>query len=115
MSELDIDAIKARLEARRGLPVFLTGGDIAKTQENKQGVYRWYFHGTWDDAGFFAEAPGYIAALITEVETLRGQVEAVRAATANHPDPCEKHPDGDTVTCGWKSAYQDVVRALEAA
>ena len=76
MSELDIDAIKARLEDRSGLPVFLTDGDIAKTQENKQGVYRWYFHGTWDDAGFFAEAPGDIAALITEVETLRGQIDA---------------------------------------
>ena len=34
-------------------------------------------------------------------------------AVANHPDPCEKHPEGDAVTCGWKSAYQDVVRALE--
>ena len=45
MSELDIDAIKARLEDRSGLPVFLTDGNIAKTQENKQGVYRWYFHG----------------------------------------------------------------------
>ena len=171
MSELDIDAIKARLEDRSGLPVFLTDGDIAKTQENKQGVYRWYFHGTWDDAGFFAEAPEDIAALITEVERLRGQVnelatlweaatdavnldtdarlgewqtafdwlvakyhesgyraggqdsltentalqaqiDAVRAATANHPDPCEKHPDGDTVSCGWKNAYLDVVETL---
>ena len=74
MSELDIDAIKARLEDRSGLPVFLTDGDIAKTQENKQGVYRWYFHGTWDDAGFFAEAPEDIAALIAEVELLKEAV-----------------------------------------
>ena len=112
MSEPDIDAIKARLEDRSGLPVFLTDGDIAKTQENKQGVYRWYFHGTWDDAGFFAEAPEDIAALITEVERLRGQVEAVRAVTANHPNHCSKHPEDDPVSCGWKSAYIDVVETL---
>ena len=67
------------------------------------------------DSTFIAHAPEDMRALIEEVETLRGQVEAVRAAVANHPAPCEKHPDGDTVTCGWKSAYQDVVRALEAA
>ena len=54
-----------------------------------------------------------LAALISEVERLREQVDAVRAAVANHPDPCEKHPDGDVVTCGWKSAYRDVVHALE--
>ena len=67
------------------------------------------------DGELYEHAPEDIRALIAEVETLRGQVEAVRAATANHPDPCEKHPDGDAVTCGWKTAYRDVVRALEAA
>ena len=55
-----------------------------------------------------------LAALVAEVERLRGQIDAVRAAVANHPDPCEKHPDGDTVSCGWKSAYRDIVHALEA-
>ena len=95
------------------------------------------------DAEMIAHAPEDIAALVAEVERLRAtviveqnrrqpwvklahqnaqevkrlreQVEAVRAATANHPDPCEKHPDDDVVTCGWKSAYRDVVRALEVA
>ena len=42
------------------------------------------------------------------------RLERIQAATANHPAPCEKYPDGDVVTCGWKSAYRDVVRALEA-
>ena len=45
------------------------------------------------DAEFIAHAPSDITALIAEVETLRGQIDAVRAATANHPAPCEKHPD----------------------
>ena len=67
------------------------------------------------NAELYANAPSDLAALISEVETLRGQIDAVRAAVANHPDPCGKHPDGDTVTCGWKTAYRDVVRALEAA
>ena len=31
----------------------------------------------------------------------------------NHPDPCGKHPDGDPVTCGWKSAYASVIWALK--
>ena len=53
-----------------------------------------------------------LAALITEVEKLRGQIDAVRAATANHPNPCEKHPEDDPVSCGWKSAYIDVVETL---
>ena len=53
-----------------------------------------------------------LAALITEVERLRGQVEAVRAVTANHPNPCSKHPEDDPVSCGWKSAYIDVVETL---
>ena len=67
------------------------------------------------NAELYANAPSDLAALVAEVERLRIQVDAVRAAVANHPDPCEKHPDGDAVTCGWKSAYQDVVHALEAA
>ena len=93
------------------------------------------------DAEFIANAPEDIASLVAEVERLRAtviveqnrrqpwvklahqnaqevkrlreQVDAVRSATANHPDPCEKHPDDDAVTCGWKSAYRDVVHALE--
>ena len=64
------------------------------------------------NAELYAHAPSDIAALITEVEKLRGQIDAVRAATANHPNPCEKHPEDDPVSCGWKSAYIDVVETL---
>ena len=49
------------------------------------------------DAEMIAHAPSDLAALVAEVERLRGQVNAVKAAVANHPDPCEKHPDGDAV------------------
>ena len=64
------------------------------------------------NAELYAHAPSDLAALITEVEKLRGQIDAVRAATANHPNPCEKHPEDDPVSCGWKSAYIDVVETL---
>ena len=53
-----------------------------------------------------------LAALVAEVERLRGQIDAVKAATANHPNPCSKHPEDDPVSCGWKSAYIDVVETL---
>lgn len=36
-------------------------------------------------------------------------IEAVRVARANHPE-CDKVPDG--ISCGWKSAVQDIDAAL---
>ena len=92
------------------------------------------------DAEMIAHAPSDLAALVAEVERLkeaviveqnrrkpwvklahqnaqevkrlRGQIDAVKAATANHPAPCGKHPEDDPVSCGWKSAYIDVVETL---
>ena len=52
------------------------------------------------------------ADIATENSVLRAQIDAVRAATANHPNPCSKHPEDDPVSCGWKSAYIDVVETL---
>ena len=31
----------------------------------------------------------------------------------NHPDPCDKHPEGDVITCGWKNAYASFIWALK--
>ena len=127
MSDLDLEPIKARLDKAHtewgpwkakedswdgysvviddnGPGVSIIAEQIGQGEDEGRG-----------DAEFIAHAPEDIAALVAEVERLRGQVEAVRAAVANHPDPCEKHPDGDTVSCGWKSAYQDIIHALEAA
>ena len=52
------------------------------------------------------------ADIATENSVLRAQIDAVRAVTANHPNPCSKHPEDDPVSCGWKSAYIDVVETL---
>ena len=54
-----------------------------------------------------------------EVERLTAQVDAVKVAVSNHPNPCELYDDPDDdedslpVSCGWKNAYQDVLKALE--
>ena len=47
-----------------------------------------------------------------ELDILPSKLSRVMDAVSNHPDPCEKHPDDDIVSCGWKSAYRDVVRIL---
>lgn len=33
--------------------------------------------------------------------------------TENHPDPCDEHPEGDVITCGWKNAYKSITWALK--
>ena len=55
-----------------------------------------------------------LAALIAEVERLRGQIEGLRAIIDSHPNPleCEKHNDDDTVSCGWKIAYTQIVQQI---
>lgn len=40
--------------------------------------------------------------------------ELFESVIARHPKPeCEEHPDGDVVSCGWKSAYRDMLEVLE--
>lgn len=56
-----------------------------------------------------AEAAREVEARIRAEEV----VDGVRAAVGRHPDPdCDLHPDGDIISCGWKHAYRDVLRAL---
>ncbi len=76
MSDLDLTPIKDRLARARHLPIFLTGGDIAKARENRKGLYRWHLEGTWDDAVLFGRARDDIAALVAEVERLRERQES---------------------------------------
>ena len=79
MTELDLTPIKDRLWRARHLPVFLTGGDIAKARENRKSLYRWHLEGTWDDAVLFGHARDDIAALVAEVERLRKENEELTA------------------------------------
>ena len=41
-------------------------------------------------------------------------IEALRAIIDSHPNPleCEKHADDDTVSCGWKIAYTQIVQQI---
>lgn len=66
------------------------------------------------DATFIAEAPSDLAALLAEVERLRGQIEGLCAIIDSHPNPleCGKHDDNDTVSCGWKLAYTQIVQQI---
>ena len=55
-----------------------------------------------------------LAALVAEVERLRGQIEGLCAIIDSHPNPleCGKHDDDDPVSCGWKLAYTQVVQQI---
>lgn len=48
---------------------------------------------------------------LTKVRLLRDDLARVDAAIANHPNPgpCDAAAEG--ATCGWKVAYQDVLKA----
>lgn len=59
-----------------------------------------------------AASPATVLALIDRLEAAEAKVERVRTALANHPR-CERHPDDDPITCGWKSAVLDVQAALK--
>ena len=86
-----LDQVGARLDAVRREPA----------QEDRE-----YDHESraWSD--LYQYAPSDLARahhIITRM------VEAAK----NHPDPCDKHPDDDPVTCGWKRAYESVIWALK--
>ena len=55
-----------------------------------------------------------LAALLDEVERLRGQIEGLCAIIDSYPNPleCGKHDDDDPVSCGWKLAYTQVVQQI---
>ena len=42
------------------------------------------------------------------------EIEAVKAAVQRHPDvlECSEYGEDEPISCGWKSAYRDVVWAL---
>ena len=120
MSELDIDAIKARLDKAHtewgpwkakedswngysvviddnGPGVSIIAEQICQGEDEGRG-----------DAEFIAHAPEDIRALLDEVK-------AVRDAVARHPDvmECSEYSDDEPVSCGWKHAYEDVVHAMK--
>ena len=92
------------------------------------GNYDWEAGGIMEEADteFIAHAPedmkllldiledysDFVAELVEENHTLKYQLEQIKVAISNHPNPCSKHPEDDPVSCGWKSAYIDVVETL---
>ena len=132
---MDLQAIEARLEAATQGPwdvetipetgesrVFVrsnTGDPMLDVSVAPHGVRA-------EDAEFIAHAPedmkllldiledysDFVAELVEENHTLKYQLEQIKVAISNHPNPCSKHPEDDPVSCGWKSAYIDVVETL---
>ena len=96
MTTLDLEPIKERLAAATKMPA--SGVKLPDDD--------------WQT--FVNHAPSDLAALLAEVERLRGQIEGLRAIVDSYPNPleCEKHGDDDTVSCGWKLAYTQIVQEI---
>ena len=86
-----LDGVSARLDAVRREPA----------QEERD-----YDHESraWSD--LYQNAPADLARAHHIITRMVGAAE-------NHPDPCEEHPEGDVISCGWKSAYSGVIWALK--
>lgn len=84
MSDLELDAIKARAEAATAGP-WMAGGTGRHEGTVFAGVMRLgrFFDQSGDDAEFIAHARSDIPALITEVERLRDELDRLRFASSN--------------------------------
>ena len=77
------------------------------------GNYDWEAGGIMEEADteFIAHAPEDIAHLLSMVQEQAQKIKAVESAVMGHPK-CSKYSDNGPISCGWKSAYLDVVHAL---
>ena len=120
---MDLQAIEARLEAAspgpwkaqpfedEGSPIVGSGhevGLVAYALRSGAVCDKWYDKPQCEaDSEFIAHAPEDIRALLDAVK-------AVREVVARHPDvlECSEYGEDEPISCGWKSAYRDVVWAL---
>lgn len=51
--------------------------------------------------------------ILAERDAALAREAKVREAVARHPK-CDRYDDDGPISCGWKSAFRDVVRALDA-
>jgi len=120
MTELDLDAIRARAEAATEEP-WRAWLDERRPNERTATVETAYIRDSYDpelitdwcwdaDAEFIAHARSDVPNLLTEVERLRAAVDVVRMVLKQHPT-CDVHDD-DAITCGWKTAVRDIQIAL---
>lgn len=86
-----LDQVEARLDAVRREPA-QEDRDYDKESQ------------AWSD--LYQHAP-------TDLERAHRIITRMVRAAENHPDPCDEHPKGDVITCGWKSAYASVIWALK--
>ena len=67
-------------------------------------------------AGDLADNPlaDLVNKLSNSVSQLLYVIEEIETARSNHPT-CGKHPEKDSVTCGWKVVVRDIDNVLERA
>lgn len=78
----------------------------ANADETLQAVHRTHLAAALAAAGF-----GHVGTMKARAEAAEAQVAAVRAARADHP-MCDRHDEGDPVSCGWKQVVLDIDAAL---
>ncbi len=126
----EIQEIEARLAAATPGPWSRSGYDVGQVVYGPGGqpdlIGPISTNSDIEDAEFIAHAPedmkllldiledysDFVAELVEENHTLKYQLEQIKVAISNHPNPCSKHPEDDPVSCGWKSAYIDIVETL---
>ena len=107
----EIQEIEARLSAATPGPWSRSGYDVGQVVYGPGGqpdlIGPISTNSDIEDAEFIAHAPEDIRALLDEVK-------AVKAAVQRHPDvlECSEYGEDEPISCGWKSAYRDVVWAL---
>ncbi len=123
MSDLDLDAIRARADAATPGPWDCERPNQAYriyelSSQSPQGLNETLaeisgFNAS-ADAEFITHARTDIPALLAEVDQLRKIVSDVLHVLSWEPDPCPVHPD-DVTVCGWKVDIGQIRGILTAA
>lgn len=88
-------------------------GESVEVDEQQLFIEQYGVTYAWNgyNAALIAEMRNATPALLARVRELEATVEKVREAVSGHPK-CDIYDDDDPITCGWKSAYRSVVKAL---
>ncbi len=128
MSDLDLDAIRARADAATPGPWDCERPNQAYriyelSSQSPQGLNETLAeisgYNASDDSEFIAHAREDVPALVAEVDRLRGIVSDILRVLSWEPDPCPVHPEDDSpdyvTVFGWKVDIGQIRGILTAA